>query len=79
MVKIVGGGHKATCNNCGSVLEFTRSDVRAGERQAQSYDDHESVIICPKKNCGRAVNVTKIVGTTSSEVARRQELDDSGY
>lgn len=77
MVRIVGGGYEATCGNCGSVLEFTRSEVRAGARQPHSYDgEHVAVITCPKKKCGRSVDVTSLVGPVSAEAAGQQERDD---
>lgn len=75
MVKVVGGGYKKRCDNCGRELEFTRSDVRAGEEIPGSEDrDHSSVIACPA--CHRSVDVTSVVGVKSYEVADRQRLED---
>lgn len=81
MVKVVGGGFTVTCGHCNSELEFTRSDVRAGARIPYSDDDnHYSVIVCPKKRCGRSVDVTAIVGSASAETASKQARDDDmGY
>jgi DNA-directed RNA polymerase subunit RPC12/RpoP len=75
MVKVVGGGYKKRCDNCGRELEFTRSDVRAGKEIPGSDDrDHSSVIACPA--CRHSVDVTSVVGSASYETADRQRMEE---
>ncbi|MGD8373927.1 MAG: hypothetical protein PVI21_03660 [Candidatus Woesebacteria bacterium] len=74
MVKVVGGGFRATCANCGSSLEFTQDDTRAGEHMANNPEqEYYTVITCPR--CRRAVDVTSVVGRSYS----RPEFDYSDY
>lgn len=78
MPKVIGGGFQVGCSNCGSQLEFTRDEVKAGSVLPHDPDrDHDSVITCPK--CRRPVRVTSIVGRTSAEAARRQADEEDRF
>ena len=79
MAKIVGRSSKnvVECSHCGAEIEFTKSDIRAGEKL--SHDDHRAVIVCPRSDggCGRTIPLGS--RTVSAEQAERERFDSSDY
>ena len=77
MVDVVGQNPNFTteCGRCGRQLQFTRDDVKPGDRLGDG--EYAKVIFCP--GCGKKISVTMQMGTFDAqevEKIRRQDLND---
>lgn len=67
------GGNRATCPNCGSVMTYTRDEVKPGGDLPGTHE-RASVIFCPK--CRKSIDVTGQVGYASAGAIKRQQDSD---